>query len=133
MVSGGKGNGGVVLDSVELLNMDGTWNCPMPTLPQPRYGHTQTGPVTCGGKEEPARTSCLTFTSGGSDWVKTHKLTGKGRWEHFSWASPRGVMLMGGFARSSGTTTDILTEDGDTIPGFTLDYRIRCVAFIQTR
>ena len=129
MVSGGKGNGGVVLDSVELLNMDGTWNCPMPTLPQPRYGHTQTGPVTCGGKEEPARTSCLTFTSGGSDWVKTHNLTGKGRWEHSSWASPRGVMLMGGY--SSGTTTDILTEDGDTIPGFTLDYRIRCVAFIQ--
>ena len=120
MVSGGEGEGGY-LDSVELLNMDGTWNCPMPAMPETRWGHTQTGPVACGGEgSASAKKSCITFFSGGDDWVKTHNLS-TGRWYHSSWASPRGVMLMGG--PSSDTTSEILTEDGDTTPGFTLNYK----------
>ena len=99
--------------------MDGTWNCPMPAMPELRRGHTQTGRIACGGSDPAARKSCITFFNGGDDWVKTHNLTKK-RQLHGAWASPRGVMLMGGY--SSGTTTDILTEDGDTIPGFSLIY-----------
>ena len=121
LVSGGlaKGELGKTLESVELLNMDGTWNCPMPTMPEPRMGHTQTGPVACGGSGTAVRSSCVTFFSGGDDWVKTHNLTMK-RQEHSAWASPRGVMLMGGYKSK---TTEILTDDGDTIPGFSLDYK----------
>ena len=120
LVTGGRGESGR-LDSVELLNMDGTWNCPMPTMPEPRMGHTQTGPVACGGSGTAVRSSCVTFFSGGDDWVKTHNLTQDRRY-HSAWASPRGVMLMGGFDHSSKTTTNILTENRDTIPSFTLDH-----------
>ena len=122
LVSGGlaKGELGKTLESVELLNMDGTWNCPMPPMPEPRYGHSQSGRIACGRWHTAASKSCVTFFSGGDDWVKTHNLS-KGRWYHSSWVSPRGVMLMGG--PSSDTTSDILTEDGDTIPGFTLHYK----------
>ena len=119
MVSGGYGSRGK-LNSVELLNMDGTWNCPMPPLPEPRSAHTQSGPVICGGYVD--KKSCVTFFSGDDNWVKTHNLS-KDRRYHSAWASPRGVMLMGG--RWAEKTTEILTEDGDTKPGLNLDYYTR--------
>ena len=133
MVTGGQGDwASGRLASVELLDMNGTWICPMPTMPKPRTDHTQTGPVICGGSGyfgSDARKSCITFFNGGDDWVKTHNLT-QNRQYHSAWASHQGVMLMGGYGRNSieserifGTTSEILTGDGDTIPGFTLDYR----------
>ena len=126
MVSGGHGKVGDTwgnLDSVELLNIDGTWNCPMPSMPEPRSCHTQSGPVICGGWDLASndRKSCVTFFSGDDNWVKTHNLT-KDRRYHSAWASPRGVMLMGG--RWAEKTTEILTEDGDTKPGFNV-YRTK--------
>ena len=127
MVSGGRregeqGQGDKFLDSVELLNLDGTWICTMPQMPEARSGHTQSGPVICGGSGSATKKSCITFFSGGKDWVKTHNLTKERQW-HSAWASPRGVMLMGGFDHK--TTTEILTGDGDTNPGFSLDYRTK--------
>ena len=89
----------------------------MPPLPKPRSGHTQTGSVLCGGTRY-AGTTCLTFFSGGEDWVKTHNLT-QNRLSHSAWASPRGIMLMGSLW--SKKTTEILTDDGDSTPSFTLD------------
>ena len=124
-----------VLKSVELLNMDGTWNCPMPQLPVARFGHSQAGAVTCAGRdgsyEDTVQKSCVTLSS---DWEQTHTLSHArwGRWDHSTWRSPRGIVLMGGGLypgwRGHGdplrylTTTEILTQDGDTTPGFTLRY-----------
>ena len=102
MVSGGEDGRGVVHDSVELLYMNGTWICPMPSLPEVRYGHTQTGPIVCGGVHSRVWKSCVTFFSGGDDWVKTHTLAEK-REFHSAWTSPKGVMLMGTWY--SGTRT----------------------------
>ena len=128
MVTGGKGRGGN-LDSVELLNMDGSWNCPMPPLPEPRMGHTQTGLVTCGasmreraGGYSAATKSCVTFASGNVNWEKTHTLAQCGRGDHSAWASPQGVMMLGGEGRAL-KTSEILLENGDTKPGFSLDYK----------
>ena len=123
LVTGGWGQAGK-LDSVELLNMDGTWNCPMPTMPEPRYHHTQTGPVVCGGHG--GTKSCITFISGDVNWEKTHTLA-KGRFRHSAWDSPQGIVLIGGAGSSVWTTTEILLENGDTAPGFNLDYDIRLV------
>ena len=130
MVSGGTGQGGR-LDSVELLNMNGSWICPMPKMPQPRSAHTQSGPIACGGyksgsRRQEVRQTCDTFFSGGEDWVRTHTLAQE-RYSHSAWASPRGLMLLGGVAHSNEIienerTTEILTEDGETTPGFTLNY-----------
>ena len=129
MVSGGKGKEGK-LDSVELLNMNGTGICSMPPLPEARYDHSQTGPVICGGEAWKSSLACITFST---DWKKTHTLAGpKGmgdRKEHVAWASPRGVMLIGGSDPDSERTSEILTEDGHTTPGFTLDYRTMCVRY----
>ena len=106
------------LDTVELLNMDGTWNCPMPAMPEPNLVHTQTGPIVCGGYG--GEKSCITFINGSVNWKKTHTLI-QSRWEHCAWASPQGVVLLGGTWRAP-TSSEILTENGDTTPGFNLDH-----------
>ena len=109
------------MDSVELLNMDGTLNCPMPPMPEPRVGHTQTGLVACGNMWPDTRKSCVTFSSGGDDWVASHNLT-RIRRLHSAWDSPQGIMLLGGGFSGSGKTTEILLENGETTPGFNLVY-----------
>ena len=113
MVTGGLGLGDP-LDSVELLNINGSRSCSLPSLPKPRLGHSQTGSVVCGGLDKGTRTSCVTLSS---EWEKTHTLAEK-RVYHSAWSSPRGIMLLGG----DYDATEILTENGDTIPGFPLDY-----------
>ena len=105
--------------SVELLNLDGSWHCSLPPLPERRYAHTQTGLVACGGFKNNSEKSCVRFSKGEEEWKKSHTLK-KRRWSHVSWDSPDGVLLMGG--QGSFTTTELLTNNGDTTPGFKIKY-----------
>ena len=117
MVTGGK----LGWTSVELLSTDGTRLCSLPNLPTKRYRHSQTGLVTCGGGDSRSsdQKSCVTFAAG--RWKKTHTL-GR-RWHgHTGWASPRGVMLMGGHGGNRLTTTELLTDNGGATPSFNLNY-----------
>ena len=123
LVTGGEGEGGI-LDSTELLNMDGTWNCPMPPMPEPRLGHTQTGLVTCGGNSGDNAKSCITFISGSVNWKKTHTLPKERLW-HSAWGSPQGVVLLGGDDSSALKTSEKLLENGHTKPGFNLNYKTK--------
>ena len=121
LVTGGLGRGkisGRGMDSTELLNMDGTWNCPMPPLPEHRQSHTQTGPIVCGGYP---RRSCISFISGDVNWKKTHTLAEERR-GHSAWDSPQGIRLLGGWNSGAYTTSEILLENGGTKTGFNLDY-----------
>ena len=122
LVTGGEGQGDEKLDSAELLNMNGTWHCPMPAMPKPRYAHTQTGPVVCGGYG--GEKSCITFIRGDVNWEETHTLAEE-RQQHSAWDSPQGIRLLGGWGYSAETTSEILLENGDTKPGFNLDYWTR--------
>ena len=119
MVTGGNGPAGS--KSVELLSSNGTWLCFLSNLPDHRDHHTQTGLITCGGgvlyRGKSERTSCVTFSAG--RWKKTHTL-GQKRWAHTAWASPQGVLLMGGHDIGTSTTTELLTDNGDTTPSFNL-------------
>ena len=109
--------------SVELLHTNGSRLCSLPNLPYTRRQHTQTGLTTCGGYDSPARTSCHTLSSTGS-WEESHSLDQERR-EHCAWRAPQGVMLLGGWDSSSGTTSEILLENGDTSPSFNLNYQTR--------
>ena len=116
MVSGGyNGND---LTSVELLFLNGTRLCALPDLPVARYYHSQSGPLACGGgRGDSERASCVTFSGG--TWEQTHTL-GQRRYSHTAWASPQGVLLMGS-RYDSGTTTELLNDDGSTTASFNLD------------
>ena len=120
------------LASVELLNLDGSFNCMLPSLPHARSSHTQSGLVACGGylRETQGETTfktCDTFSIGMEEWKKSHVLREE-RHSHTSWASPKGVMLLGGWdsIRTTGKedeTTEVLTNDGETTPSFGLKYK----------
>ena len=104
----------------ELLYTNGTTLCSLPDIPNnPSYRrwHTQTGLVLCGGSSS-AQRSCTTFKEG--TWVLSHSLAAQ--WHaHNSWASPQGVLLIGDW-NNGRRTTELLNDNGETTPSFTLDY-----------
>jgi len=103
----------------EILRENGSYWCLMPDLPHRRIRHTQSGLITCGGHgENDTDTSCLTFSDG--QWRETHQLQ-KGRVLHSSWMSQQGLVLLGGYGGGE-NTTEILTDDGGSLPSFTLKY-----------
>ena len=111
IVSGGSN----AKTSVELLYTNGTHRCFLPDLPQGRHYPSQTGLITCASQDSGGTMkTCVTF-SGGS-WQHSHTLAGQGRHGHVAWDSPQGVLLMGA------STTELLTENGDTTHSFDLDY-----------
>ena len=122
MVTGGHAGERGYLDSVELLNLDGTRNCTMSPMLGARTSHSQSGPVSCGGWKNEKK-SCVTFSLSSGEWEQTHTLAGEGRVGHSAWSSPQGIVLIGSYYDKGKTTTEILRESGDTTPGFTLDYR----------
>ena len=141
LISGGKESSSVGVGSagksVELLSSNGSRLCSLPDLPRERWGHSQTGIVTCGGGVGSEETSCVKFDAG--SWKKTHTLGQQWR-DHTAWASPQGVMLMrsryrpricfrvlGNACRrgSFGSTkTELLTDNGNggSTPPLNLDY-----------
>ena len=120
IVSGGDGDAGA-RTSVELLHTNGSRLCSLPDLPYNRSSHSQTGLTACGGSgSSTANTTCHTLTNIGS-WEQSNNLA-QGRRAHSAWASPQGLMLLGGVGSSAHTTSEILLESGDTSPGFSLDY-----------
>ena len=126
LITGGVCGSGCISSTVELIRSDGSQICSLPDLPSRSRHHTQNGLTSCGGYDSPARFSCYTLSSSGS-WVKSHSLPGvqgepgsQGRRFHSAWASPQGIILLGG--NEEKTTTEIITDCGNTTSGFTLDY-----------
>ena len=119
LVTGGADT--LLMNTAEVLNDDGTTKCSFPILPEDRRHHTQSGLVICGGGwESDIQTSCLTFSSG--KWTKSHTLQFR-RKDHSVWSSPQGLLLMGGAYNL--TSTEILTDDGQSIEHFTLKHDTR--------
>ena len=112
---------GSVWTSVELLHSDGSPWCSLPDLPEVRWDHTQTGLEACGGGGSATRTTCVRLEAG--SWTPSHQLFHQ-RWDHTSWASPAGTLLMGGSLPGLGSlTTELLDANtGDSVPSFPLKY-----------
>ena len=64
--------------------------------------------------------SCIRLVDG--KWNQSHTLV-HGRYHHSSWTSSTGIVLMGGGGSSgSGTTVELLTDDGQSVELFSLKY-----------
>ena len=101
--------------SVEALREDGSSLCTLPDLPNDYYRHTQSGLVTCGGYF--TTSSCIRLIDG--KWSQSNTLK-HSRQYHTSWTSSIGTLLMGG--SGSRTTTELLTDDGQSVELFPLQY-----------
>ena len=81
------------------------------------------GLLTCGGGSTAEKTSCVTFDGhaafNGGNWKKTHILS-QYRTFHTSWASPKGVLLIGS-SETNYQTSEMLIDDGDTTATFPLN------------
>ena len=114
LITGGDSYDGDPQHTAEVW-LPGDRSCQLPRLPAPgRRWHTQSSFTACGGQQ--TRFSCLTFTAG--EWEQSHSLSEE-RYEHVSWQSPAGILLMGGYfpdyiaSQSSellSTTTDTTTS-----------------------
>ena len=112
--------------NVEILGTDGTNICSLPPLPAARRGHSQTGIVTCGGRGAEVGNSCVSFLENDGEWQKTHTLS-QDRSMHSSWGSPKGVLLIGGWASGKGiySSTELLNDEGGTSSKFDLNHPVR--------
>lgn len=114
IVTGGYG----ARTSAEFHDSSLTSSCDLPDLPDMRRAHTQNGGVLCGGGGDvDTLTSCLTLTD--HAWSVSHQLLFR-RYEHSSWWSEEGVLLIGGY--ESSLTTELLTNDGKSERRFDLDH-----------
>ena len=106
--------------SAELLHGDGSPWCALPDLPDGRYDHTGTGLEVCGGGGSAATLVTCARLSGGR-WSPGHSLE-RDRWQHCSWASPQGLVLLGG-GNYGLVTTELLEEaSADSVQHFPLKY-----------
>ena len=105
---------------IEMVSSNKTSTCLAGAfLPSSRAYHTQSGDILCGGYEDhDPSTTCMSYTAGA--WVTSHTLLEE-RYDHCSWRSPEGVLLMGG--GGSPRTTELLSNtDSTTSLSFSLEY-----------
>ena len=127
IVTGGFSDNKSSATSVEASIDGGISWCSLPSLPFSRYGHTQSGLVTCGGTwVNDVDGSCLTFSDG--VWRKTHSLVNK-RLYHSVWSSSEGLLLMGGVG--AGNSTEIIKDGYYSAESFPLKYEIVLACQIQ--
>merc|ERR1719210_2733070 len=88
IISGGDSVG----NTVEVFVPSTGQHCQLPDLPDTIFAHTMEEMTVCGGLSSTTR-SCLTLIDG--TWQTTTTLLAS-RYFHSSWASPSGVILIGG-------------------------------------
>ena len=109
--------------SAEVLFTNGSSICELPPMSQSKYRHTQSGLTACGGGfESDTERSCIKFVEG--SWITLTDNLVKRRLFHSSWVNPNGeILLMGGMSRQTGTTTEIVYQNGTSIRSFDLKYK----------
>ena len=111
IISGGDG----AKASVEVFVPSNGLSCSLPALPDKRYEHTMDSLLICGG------TTCLSFTSG--LWITSHTLVDF-RYDHTSWQTEQGLVLMGGEGNYF-TSEIVATAGGQGGPSFSMQYSTR--------
>ena len=109
-------------NKAEALNIDGTPLCQLPDLPAPRYYHSMSGGMICGGGlDYPTLRSCIKFEKG--KWEELPWKLQEDRMVHVSWTRSDGkIRLLGG--QISLNTSEIVSESGSRA-GFPLKYKTK--------
>ena len=94
--------------TVELLYGNGS-SCWLPSLPEGRWSHSQSGLVICGGGAgEETRASCSALVAGA--WLPFHTLQVQ-RWNHLSWETEGGILLLGQHTTTVIKPAPVMTDD----------------------
>ena len=122
LVTGGNNGNNDAGGTAELLHSNGSSWCSLPALPDMRAHHTQAGLEACGTSLDQnfdIAYTCITFSAG--SWDYSHQLE-TFRYNHVSWSSPEGVVLMGGAGAYQ--ASELLSDNSeDSTTHFPLKHR----------
>ena len=111
-------------DSIEMFNPATSSSCILPKFPTYKEGHTQDGPLACGGDYSYTNNTCLRWNSTTGSWSVSHRLK-EPRQNHVSWTPPNGqgtYLLGGGY---SPETVSLIKSDGSEEDVFKLKHDTR--------
>ena len=129
LITGGKASGSERLSSTELWSPGLTSSpvtCTLPNMARPRYSHSLSGGLSCGGYGDGAEDSCEVFT--GAGWELLDSRLSEERRYHSAWLQPttNTTFLIGGDYSSARRTVDTVTTTGRVAqPDLTLKHDVR--------
>ena len=105
-------------------------SCRLPSLPDERYGHVQTGNMLCSGGNgnwnNKVVTSCLKWSVQQGEWIKLPVTLSVTRVDSSSWARDDSLVIMGGLHfidRASLTSETVFSDGSNTRSSFKLKYK----------
>ena len=126
LITGGLGSPNERLSSTELWSPGLTSSpvtCTLPNMARPRYSHSLSGGLACGGYGDGAEDSCEVFT--GAGWELLDSRLSEGRVAHSAWLQPttNTTFLIGG--GSSSKSVDTVSSAGEVAqPALTLKHDV---------
>ena len=104
------------------------WNnttCQLPSLPDRRYGHVQSGPLLCGGFVSSTQRSCLKWNKQGGNWTRLPVTLSEERFASSAWAHGDQLVIMGSrWSNAAEESSEIVSSDGAVSRGsFGMEYK----------
>ena len=113
LITGGRGTE----QSAEMFLPWLNTTCELPSLPDKRYDHVQSGNTLCGGFYSSTQRSCLQWRQGG--WATLPVTLAEKRWGSSVWGTEEGLVIMGGSGAAARQTSETVSSDGaNTVTSF---------------
>ena len=121
------GGGYGALQSAEVFLPGSNTTCQLPSLPDKRYDHVQSGPLLCGGgADSSAKRSCLKWNPQTGGWVKLPLTLTEEREYSIAWSRGDQLVIMGGHSDAAVESSETVSSDGAvTSRAFRMKYETR--------
>ena len=106
------------------------WNnttCQLPSLPDERYAHVQSGQLLCGGgADSSTEKSCLSWNKQTGSWTTLPLTLLEERYGSSAWARGDQLVIMGGYSDVAKESSETISSDGAvTSRSFRMEYQTR--------
>ena len=111
--------------SAEVFRPWSNTSCQLPSLPDVRYGHVQSGPLLCGGGwDSSTERSCLKWNKQGGNWTTLPVKLSEAREGSSAWAHGDQLVIMGGASYAAEESSESVSSDGAVSRGsFVMKYK----------
>ena len=124
LITGGWG----ALQSAELFLPWSNKTCELPSLPDKRYYHVQSGNLVCGGGYKGTKRSCIKWSDEKGGWVTLPVTLRQERESSSSWTerNDHSLVILGGWSHAAGRTSETVSSNGNGVSiqaSFKMKYR----------
>ena len=122
LITGGQG----AVKSAEVFLPWRNISCQLPSLPDKKREHVQTGSLLCGGYDSSTGRSCTKWSVQSGGWVKLSVRLSVWRQYSSGWARGDRFVIMGGNSHAARKTSETVSSDGAVArSSFKMKYKIR--------